>query len=161
MADNSFTLDPACGIGARFLQYFSSLTLQGAGVVHPGVSGLPRPPLRNDDRVSSRPNTGILISEAGEPGDRRLAFRKECRREESPDSSCGELARVGCSRATRLVTPGGCVTRGAQARHGDVATESATENKPPVSFDLGGRLAEKPQARQFWSSAFGKGEKVG
>jgi hypothetical protein len=90
-----------------------------------------------------------------------LAFRKECPREESPDSSCGELARVGCSRATRLVTPGGCVTRSAKANRADAATESATENKPPVSFDLGGRLAAKPQARQFWSSAFGKGEKVG
>jgi len=102
-----------------------------------------------------------IIQRAGEPGDRRLAFRKECRREESPDSSCGELARVGCGRATRLVTPGGCVTRSAKANCGDAATESATENKPPVSLDLGGRLAEKPQARQFWSCAFGKGEKVG
>jgi len=93
-----------------------------------------------------------IISSAGEPGDRRLAFRKRRRREESPDSGCGELARAGCGRATRLVTPGGCVTRSAKARHGDAATESATENKPPVRRDLGGRLAEKPRARQFWSA---------
>jgi hypothetical protein len=29
------------------------------------------------------------------------------------------------------------------------ATESATENIPPVGFDLGGRLAEKPRAGLF------------
>jgi hypothetical protein len=33
--------------------------------------------------------------------------------------------------------------------------------KPPVGLYFGGKLSEKPGARQFESSAFGKGEKVG
>jgi hypothetical protein len=41
------------------------------------------------------------------------------------------------------------------------ATESATENKPPVSLHLGGKSSEKPGTRLYRSSAFGKGEKVG
>jgi hypothetical protein len=57
-----------------------------------------------------------ILRPAGEPGDRRFAFRKKCRREESPDSGHGELERVGHGRATRLVTPGGCVTRRAKVR---------------------------------------------
>jgi len=49
-------------------------------------------------------------------------------REESPDSGCGELAREGHSRATRLVTPGGRAPQRTKVRYGSVATESATEN---------------------------------
>jgi len=41
------------------------------------------------------------------------------------------------------------------------ATESATEKRPPVRLDLGGKLAEKPEACLVRSSASGKGEKVG
>jgi hypothetical protein len=69
------------------------------------------------------------MSGAGEPGDRRFAACKGCEREESPDSGCGDLARDGHGRATRLVTPGGCASRRAKVRYDSVATESATENK--------------------------------
>jgi len=61
-----------------------------------------------------------------------LRPRKRSGREESPDSSRGELARVGHGRATRLVTPGGCADGRAKARFSAAATESATENRPPV-----------------------------
>ncbi len=70
-----------------------------------------------------------IIRAAGEPGDRRFASRKGSGREESPDSSCGELARAGHSRATRLVTPGGRAARFAKAGREVTATESATENE--------------------------------
>src|ERR1700690_3796165 len=72
------------------------------------------------------------MQSAGEPGDRRFAFRKKREREESPDSSCGELERAGHGRATRLVTPGGCATGRVKTYSGGAATESATENEPPV-----------------------------
>jgi len=53
---------------------------------------------------------------------RVIAGPEKSGREESPDSGWGELARVGHGRETRLVTPGGRYA----------ATESATENRPPV-----------------------------
>ena len=58
--------------------------------------------------------------------------RRQSWREESPDSHRRELARVGGERATRLVTPGGRVARSAKAKREGAATESATENIPPV-----------------------------
>jgi len=82
-------------------------------------------------------------------------------REESPDSHRRYLARAGGERATRLVTPGGCVARSAKAKREVAATESATENIPPVWFAPCGRPTAKPRARLHRSSAFGKGEKVG
>jgi hypothetical protein len=83
------------------------------------------------------PRFRVIMFAAGEPGDRRFAPRKRDEREESPDSSRGELERAGHGRATRLVTPGGCRERLSKlplAASGDLATatESATENKPPV-----------------------------
>ncbi len=71
----------------------------------------------------------IIIWLAGEPGDRWFVLRKRDGREESPDSSCSELARAGYGRATRLVTPGGSILRQVKAGLGIAATESATENK--------------------------------
>jgi len=41
------------------------------------------------------------------------------------------------------------------------ATESATENKPPVRADLGGKREEKTSSSPRSVGAFGKGEKVG
>jgi len=68
------------------------------------------------------------MSPAGESDDRRCISRKRNTREESPDSHSPQLARVSDYRATRLVTPGGCVLQLAQASEQNVATESATEN---------------------------------
>ena len=53
------------------------------------------------------------MKSAGEPGDRLLALVRretdEDEPEESPDSSRVELTRAS-TRATRLVTPGGCAS---------------------------------------------------
>jgi hypothetical protein len=81
-----------------------------------------------------------IMETAGELGDRRFVARKRSGREESPDS----IVRLGERRAARLVTPGGCAS-GCQRLHGraafeGAATESATENKPPVTLSLGGRF---------------------
>ena len=70
------------------------------------------------------------------------------------------LERPNGYRATRLVTPGGCAASERKRACG-AATESATENRPPVSKGLCGRPEVIPRARLFRSSAFGKGEKVG
>ncbi len=69
-----------------------------------------------------------IINPAGESDDRRSVPCKRSRREESPDSHSPQLARVSDYRATRLVTPGGCVLQLAQASKQNAATESATEN---------------------------------
>ena len=76
------------------------------------------------------------------PGDRWACFRKKAGREESPDTVVFALAAVGENpwrgagetiRATRLVTPGGRFFRAVRASEARFsATESATENKPPV-----------------------------
>ena len=89
-----------------------------------GLSFLTTTRLRLSRRCAQR-----IIQLAGESDDRRFVSRKGSGREESPDSSCGELARAGHSRATRLVTPGGRAARFAKARLEVAATESATENK--------------------------------
>jgi hypothetical protein len=51
---------------------------------------------------------------AGRP--ESVARRIKGQREESPDSHRRYLARAGGERATRLVTPGGCVARSAKAK---------------------------------------------
>src|SRR4029077_2903112 len=89
-----------------------------------GFAFLTRARLRLSQRCARR-----IIYLAGESGDRRFASRKGSGREESPDSSCGELARAGHSRATRLVTPGGRAAHFAKAECEAAATESATENE--------------------------------
>jgi hypothetical protein len=82
--------------------------------------------------IDSPSGTWRIIIEAGEPGDRRPAPRKRNGREESPDSSRGELERAGRGRATRLVTPGGCVTECAKASSAARLRKVPQKIKPPV-----------------------------
>ncbi len=102
-------------------------------------------------RVGAPPR---IIRPADESGDRWRKLREREAREESPDSELppqGERLRkalwrkrLGVNprrelkiRATRLVTPGGCARKGA-------ATESATENRPPVRNAPLRRIEGKP-----------------
>ena len=99
---------------------------------------------------------------ADESGDRRSASRKGSGREESPDSGRGELARAGYGRATRLVTPGGCFSRHAQARRRERGYGKCHRKlNRRCCLHFCGKRQAKPGARLFRCGAFGKGEKVG
>lgn len=89
-------------------------------------------PRHANPTIDSRHGTSRIMIPAGEPGDHRPAPRKRNGREESPDSSRGELARAGRGRATRLVTPGGCVTECAKARSAARLRKVPQKMKPPV-----------------------------
>ena len=97
-------------------------------------------------RASPLARTYRIIILAGESDDRRLILRSPqgahriggrkvrtpiaANSQESAARPCGR--RVTGLRATRLVTPGGCAARSAKAERDGAATESATENIPPV-----------------------------
>jgi hypothetical protein len=88
--------------------------------------------MRTRRRLLKRPRSvPVIIREAGEPGDRRFAFRKGSGREESPDS----IVVNSKEPSTKGNAPGnarGWRGESAHGRFGCAATESATENKPPV-----------------------------
>jgi hypothetical protein len=85
-----------------------------------------------------------IIKLADEPGDRWrcLARVRRGRKVRTPES---RAARRAVPRATRLVTPGRRSQHaGASRQAGNAATESATENKPPVGDAPLRRLKGKP-----------------
>jgi hypothetical protein len=92
-----------------------------------------------------------IIKSADELGDRWrcLARVQRGRKVRTPES---QAARRAIPRATRLVTPGGRSQQaGASQPVGNPATDSATENKPPVSDAPLRWLKGKPCEPPVWA----------
>ncbi len=178
MVDHPLGISPARCCRARWLKRFSHKSLAANSqppVAHRSLVGGYRfcaSALLSSNISHQRSRLGYtacprtesfrgIIELAGESDDRRCILRKRNTREESPDSHSPQLARVSDYRATRLVTPGGCVSQFAQASHDSRLRKVPQKIKPPVTLAPRRQAYGKPQSCLFRRSAFGKGEKGG